>query len=104
MKDIFDEIKENYDFIGLQNRTYTLARMEKRNSYDDFDANTKYCMEEMKRLGFSQVRRFTHKADGVSSCFDCIMPRAWSRSRTKRSFLEIVEGLPVKEGEENGSG
>ena len=65
MKDIFDEIKENYDFIGLQNRTYTLARMEKRNSYDDFDANTKYCMEEMKRLGFSQVRRFTHKADGV---------------------------------------
>ncbi|MBQ7179643.1 MAG: hypothetical protein IJS08_19655 [Victivallales bacterium] len=92
MKDIFDEIKENYDFIGLQNRTYTLARMEKRNSYDDFDANTKYCMEEMKRLGFSQVRRFTHKADGVSSCFDCIMPRAWSRSRTKRSFLEIVEG------------
>ena len=54
LKDIFEKIRENYDFIGLQNRTYTLARMEKRNSYDDFDANTKYCMEEMKRLGWTE--------------------------------------------------
>ncbi|MBO4513982.1 MAG: hypothetical protein J5746_14595 [Victivallales bacterium] len=92
MKDILDEIRKNYDFIGLQNRAYTLAHLEKRNSYDDFEASTRYCMEEMKRLGFSQVKRITHKADGVSSCYDCIMPRAWSRSSTKRSFLEIVEG------------
>lgn len=86
------EIAANFDFADFQNTAYTLADIEKRSSYDDFARSAGYCAEKLKALGFSDVRRYAHRADGVSAAFDCVMPQAWSLDPKKRSFLEIANG------------
>ena len=87
-----DEIKAFYDFDELKSIAYTLANLERRSSYGDFERSTRYCVDVMKALGFSDVRRMAHKANGVNCTFDCVMPQAWSHDEKKHSHLEIVQG------------
>ncbi|MBQ9501458.1 MAG: hypothetical protein IJU70_04790 [Lentisphaeria bacterium] len=83
-------VAENFDFPEFQNMAYSLLDIEKRSSYDDFEKSSQFCYDKLKALGFSDVKRYAHKADGVSGSFDCVMPQAWSLDRKKRSFLEVV--------------
>ena len=83
-------VAENFDFSEFQNMAYSLHDIEKRSSYDDFEKSSQFCYDKLKALGFSDVKRYAHKADGVSGSFDCVMPQAWSLDRKKRSFLEVV--------------
>ena len=92
MNEHLEQIREALDFTELKDIAFTLAHLERRTSYDDFDRSTQYCFDVMKRLGFKNVQRITHKADGVSATYDCVMPQAWSLDRKKRSYLEIVGG------------
>ena len=88
-------VAENFDFSEFQNMAYSLHDIEKRSSYDDFEKSSQFCYDKLKALGFSDVKRYAHKADGVSGAFDCVMPQAWSLDRKKRSFLEVVgEDIP----------
>ena len=43
----------------------------------------------LEDVGFSDVRRIAHKADGETASFDFIMPQAWDLE--SRSTLKIVE-------------
>ena len=84
------EVAENFDFPEFQNTAYTLWEIEKGSSYEDFARSSQYCYDKLAAAGFSDVRRYAHKADGVSGAFDCVMPQAWFPDRKKRSFLEVV--------------
>ena len=95
MKKTIRNVKKHFDFAEMQRIAYTLADLEKSSSYDDFEKSSRYCFEKLQLAGFTNVERFIHKADGVSSCFDCVMPQAWSLDKNKRSFLEIAgENIP----------
>ena len=89
--ELIRDIEKDFSFRHLQDCTCTLAGMERNGgSYDVFDASTKFIQDALKKAGFSDVRRITHAADGVSSAYDCIMPQAWDL--TGRSTLTIVDG------------
>ncbi len=95
MQNTVEKFRELFDIHRVQRTACALNAMERRSSYDDFDASTKYCMEKMIECGVEKVERFAHAADGRSTTFDYTMPQAWSLDRDKRSFLEIVgEELP----------
>lgn len=92
MKDCLDDVKAAFDFDECVNIAYNLAHLERRSSYDDFERSTRYCMDVMRRMGYTNVERIAHKADGVSTTYDCTMPQAWSLDAKKRSFLEVIDG------------
>ena len=60
------EVAENFDFPEFQNTAYTLWEIEKGSSYEDFERSSRYCYDKLAAAGFSDVRRYAHKADGVS--------------------------------------
>ncbi len=84
------EHKKIFSLTRLQEITYTLNRFEKNASYSEFEASTRYCMNELEKAGFSDIERLVHEADGKTSAFDNIMPQAWDL--TGRSFLQIIGG------------
>ena len=89
-KDRIEAIRNAYSLYALQDNALTLADLEKTSSYDKFERSTSFCMDALKKAGFSKVERLTHKADGVTSALECIMPQAWDLK--KRSFLKITSG------------
>ena len=90
-----EETKKNLDFNSIQRIAYALADIEKNSSYDDFAVSAEFCCETLKKAGFSDVQRITHRADGKTTVFDCTMPQAWILDRSRRSFLEVCgENLP----------
>ena len=91
-----EEMRKNFSLHFLQDHAYTLHEFERTGSYDVYEKSTSYCMDVMRKSGFEKVERFTHKADGKSSAYDCIMPEAWES--TGRSTLKIVaKNLPEYE-------
>ena len=86
-------IGKEFSLFRLQDLTLTLAEFERTNSYNQFDASTRYVMEMLKQAGYRKVERLVHKADGKTSALDCIMPEAWDQFG--RSFLKITSpGVP----------
>ncbi len=83
-----ESVRKEFSLFGLQDLTLTLAGMERKSSYCDFDASTRFCMDALRKAGFSRVERIAHKADGQTAALDCIMPEAWDQ--TGHSFLKIV--------------
>ncbi|MBE6364538.1 MAG: DUF4910 domain-containing protein [Lentisphaerae bacterium] len=90
MKNILEKINQFFDIHRVQHIAYALNALEKRSSYDDFDASTRFCMETMRQCGLENIERIAHAADGKTTVFDYTMPQAWSLDREKRSFIEIV--------------
>lgn len=85
---LLQKIQSTFSLRQLQEYTLTLHQLERRVSFPDFDASTRYCMEMLKETGFSKIERICHRADGRTSAFDCVMPEAWELAG--RSFLEIT--------------
>ena len=93
--DLLKEIKEHFDFYRVQLLTKKVTDIEKTSSYDDFERSSRFCFEELKRCGFSDVQYYAHEADGKSEAFDCVMPQAWSLDHDRRSVLQVVgDDLP----------
>ena len=91
-----EAIRKEFSLLALQNLTLDLAEFERTNSYNQFDASTRYVMDMLKQAGFSKVERLVHQADGKTSALDCIMPEAWDQFG--RSFLKITSpGVPDHE-------
>ena len=91
-----EAIRKEFSLFSLQDLTLTLAEFERTNSYNQFNASTRYVMDMLKQAGFRQVERLVHKADGKTSAMDCIMPEAWDQFG--RSFLKITSpGVPDHE-------
>ncbi|MBR4662615.1 MAG: AAC(3) family N-acetyltransferase [Lentisphaeria bacterium] len=88
-----EAIRKEFSLFKLQDLTLTLAEFERTNSYNQFDASTRYVMDMLKQAGYRKVERLVHKADGQTSALDCIMPEAWDQYG--RSFLKITSpGVP----------
>ena len=83
-----EAIRKDFSLFRLQDLALTLAEFERTNSYNRFDASTRYVMDMLKQAGFHKVERLVHKADGKTSALDCIMPEAWDQCG--RSFLKIT--------------
>ncbi len=91
-----NEIKSHLKISNIQETAYSLNEIERSCCYEDFERSSRFCEEALKAAGFSKVERIEHKADGVTSAFDCVMPQAWDYDKSKRSYLEIVdESLPA---------
>lgn len=84
------QIQNAFSLEQVQNYTYDLSHIERTSSHKDFAVSSQYCADMLKEAGFQNVQRITHKADGVTSALDCIMPQAWDLMG--RSTLEVVEG------------
>ncbi len=91
--DLYNVLRELYSEERIMENIETLYRLEKPRGYSVFRNSTAWCEEVLKKEGFSDVRRITHKADGETASFDFIMPQAWDLCG--RCTLEIVE--PVSE-------
>lgn len=95
MADLLDKIREHFDMFRVQLVTKQLTDIERTSSYDDFERSGKFCYEELKRCGFSNVELFSCDADGKNTVFDCVMPQAWSLDHDRRSVLQVVgDDLP----------
>lgn len=84
------QIQQALSLRQLQDYTYDVCRFERSSGHSDFARSSQYCADALKKAGFQNVERIAHKADGITSSLDCIMPQAWDR--TGRSTLEIVDG------------
>ena len=91
--DLYNILRELYSEERILGNIETLYQLEKPRRYSAFSESTLWCEEVLKKEGFSDVRRIAHKADGVTSSYDFIMPQAWDICG--RCTLEIVE--PVNE-------
>ncbi len=89
-QNLLGQIRKSFSLAKVQEYTYDLLQYERSSSYPDFDLGTRYCMEALKAAGFQKVERIAHKADGVTTAWDCTMPQAWER--TGRSTLRVVKG------------
>ena len=91
--DLYDILCKLYSEERILKTINTLYELEKPRGYSTFKNSTLWCKEVLEKEGFSDVRRIAHKADGVTSSYDFIMPRAWDLCG--RCTLKIVE--PVEE-------
>ncbi len=91
--DLYDILCKIYSEERILGNIEKLYQLEKPRGYSAFRDSTAWCEEVLRKEGFSDVRRIPHKADGVTSSYDFIMPQAWDLCG--RSTLEIVE--PVSE-------
>ncbi|MCI5778335.1 MAG: hypothetical protein MR051_00705 [Lentisphaeria bacterium] len=82
------EIRSAFDLGAVKRWTEQLHRRERRCSHADFAAAAEYCARTLESAGFERVELLTHRADGMSSAFDCAMPPAWDLRG--RSVLRIV--------------
>lgn len=82
------EIKTAFDLAAVKRWTEQLHLRERRCSHADFAAAAEYCARTLESAGFERVELLTHRADGVSSAFDCAMPPAWDLCG--RSTLRIA--------------
>ncbi len=90
---LYDILYKLYSEERILGNIEKLYQLEKPRGYSAFRNSTAWCEEVLKKEGFSDVRRISHKADGVTSSYDFIMPQAWDLCG--RCTLEIVE--PVSE-------
>lgn len=90
---LFDLLSKVYSQEQVLENMETLKKLESPRGYSAFRDATLWCEDVLKKEGFSDVRRISHKADGETSSFDFIMPQAWDLC--SRCTLEIVE--PKKE-------
>lgn len=91
--DLYDTLCNIYSEERILENINTLYELEKPRGYSAYKNSTLWCEEVLKKAGFSDVRRIAHKADGVTSSYDFIMPQAWDLRG--RCTLEIVD--PVQE-------
>ena len=84
--------QSSFSLHNVQDTAYALNAIERTCSYDDFERSARFCEAALKAAGFSRVERISHPADGVATAFDCVMPQAWDLDKTRRSYLEIVDG------------
>lgn len=91
--ELFDILSKLYSEERVLNHIETLKKLESPRGYSAFGDATLWCEDVLKKEGFSDVRRISHKADGETASFDFIMPQAWDLCG--RSTLKIVE--PINE-------
>lgn len=87
--DIYDILSKIYSHERIMENIETLRELECPRGYYTFPKSTEWCVDVLKKAGFSDVRRITHKADGEATSYDFIMPQAWDLCG--RSTLKIVE-------------
>lgn len=87
--DLYKVLCSIYSEERILENIETLKKLEAPRGYSSFKKSTAWCEDVLKKAGFSDVRRITHKADGETASYDFIMPQAWDL--LGRSTLEIVE-------------
>ncbi|MBC7236026.1 MAG: hypothetical protein H5T69_09300 [Chloroflexi bacterium] len=65
-----------------------IAAIERTFCYRRFAESARYCLEQLRALGLSDVRLFELAADGRMTYMDFVMPQAWD---VRSAELEIVE-------------
>ncbi|MBR1952203.1 MAG: hypothetical protein IKA32_06485 [Lentisphaeria bacterium] len=94
-KTLFDRLAALYSPEKFRENTLKIYELEKSVCSCDFERSTAFIVSLLKEAGFSDVRRISHPADGVTSAADSIMPEAWEF--TKRSTLEVISDWPEEE-------
>ena len=87
--DLYNILCALYSHERIMKNMDTLKELEKPRQYSAFDGSTAWCENILRKEGFSDVRRISHRADGETASYDFIMPQAWDL--LGRSTLQIVE-------------
>ena len=87
--DLYNTLRSVYSEERVLENIKELRRLEMPRGYSAFRNSCAWCENVLREAGFSDVRRISHKADGVTAAYDFIMPQAWDLCG--RSTLEIVE-------------
>ena len=95
IEQLFALLEKTVSKDRIRQTTEELHRLEGNESNANFIRSTDYALRMMKEAGFEETRRIVLPADGRTTYFDCVTPRAWDS--VERSFLRLEDDAMTME-------